>query len=145
VNGIQTTVVGNVAGDIELRFSAAGNAWANFRVAVNRVTGPANDRKESTVFVGVKVFGDFAENVASSITKGTRVVVTGHFEEETWEDKETKAQRSKLVLIADEIAPSLRWATASVSRTERKNTNAGPTSNDRSPAMSGAFDSNPFA
>lgn len=103
------TIVGNVTRDPELRFTPGGLAVCNFGVAVNRKRGD----EEQTSFFDVTAFGDLAEHVAE-LPKGCRVVVVGRLEQQTW-DKDGE-KRSKVVIIADEIGPSLRWATASVTK-----------------------------
>lgn len=104
------TVVGNITRDPELRFTASGLAVCGFGVAVNRKRG----EEETTSFFDVSSFGDLAEHVAE-LPKGCRVIVVGRLEQRSWEKDGEK--RSKVELVADEIGPSLRWATATVSKT----------------------------
>jgi single-strand DNA-binding protein len=114
------TVVGTATRDPELRFVPNGSAVANFGVAVSRRrktdTGWEDGDPE---FYEITAWKTLAENVAESVEKGTRVVVTGRLSYQTWEDKETGKNRSKVGITADEIGPSLRWATAEVTRTAR--------------------------
>jgi single-strand DNA-binding protein len=113
------TIVGNVARDPELRFgSNGGNAFAKFSVAVNRRKKKGDDYEELTSFFDVLCFGEQAENVASCITKGTRVVVTGQLDIEDWETKDGKKGRT-VQITADEVAPSLRYATANIEKNAR--------------------------
>jgi single-strand DNA-binding protein len=115
------TVVGNVTRDPELRFISSGQAVASFTVAVNRSwKNRQNDEwQEQTSFIDVKCWAQMAENVAESLTKGTRVVVTGRMDQETWKT-EAGDNRSKIVIVAEEVGPTLRFATASVTKTERR-------------------------
>lgn len=108
------TVVGNVTRDPELRFTPSGMAVANFGVAWNK---RKKDGEEETSFFDVSCFQKLAENVAESIGKGTRVVIYGTLQQRSWENQEGE-RRSKVEIIADEVAPSLRWASAEVSRNE---------------------------
>jgi single-strand DNA-binding protein len=73
--------------------------------------------EENVSFFDVTCWRDLAENVAESVTKGMRVVIYGRLDQRSWESQEGE-RRSKVELVADEVAPSLRWATAEVSRTE---------------------------
>lgn len=106
----QTSIVGNITRAPELRFTGAGLAVASFGVAVNRKKGD----EEVTSFFDVTAFGTLAEHVAE-LPKGCRVIVVGRLEQSTWEKDGEK--RSKVAVVADEVGPSLRWATASVERT----------------------------
>jgi single-strand DNA-binding protein len=113
-------LIGNLTREPELRFSNSGSPMANFGLAVNRKwqNRATGEWDEKTSFFDVKMFGSLAENVAESLPKGARVVVTGRFEQETWETQEGD-KRSKIVVIADEVSPSLRWATVQVEKNER--------------------------
>ena len=117
----QVTVTGNITREPELRFTPTGQPKANFGVAVNRrwQNRQSNEWEESTSFFNIVCWGSLAENVAESLPKGARVVVTGRLEQRSWEtDKNEK--RSIVEIIADEIGPSLRWATAEVKRNDRR-------------------------
>jgi single-strand DNA-binding protein len=115
------TLVGNVTREPELRYTAAGQAMAKFGLAVNRrwQNRQTNAWEESTSFFDVVAWREMAENVGESITKGTRVVVTGRMEQRSYENQAGE-KRSAVELVADEIGPSLRWATAKVVRNERR-------------------------
>ena len=115
------TVVGNVTRDPELRFTQGGLAVANFGLAWNK---RRKDGEEETSFFDVACFQQMAENVAESITKGSRVVVYGTLQQRSWENQEGE-RRSKVEIVADDVAPSLRWATAQVTRNEYKGGGAG--------------------
>ena len=108
------TIVGNVTRDPELRFTPSGAPVCNFGVAWNMKSKTGED---SVSFFDVACWRDLAENVAESITKGMRVVIYGRLDQRSWESQEGE-RRSKVELVADEVAPSLRWATAEVTRTE---------------------------
>ncbi|MBA2724564.1 MAG: single-stranded DNA-binding protein [Actinobacteria bacterium] len=115
----QVTIVGNVTDDPELRYTPAGAAVANFTVAVNsrkRVGEQWEDKLEG--FFRCTVWRDLAENVSESITKGTRVLVTGKLQEQRWEEKDG-AKRSRVEIQVDEIGPSLKWAKATVVKATR--------------------------
>jgi single-strand DNA-binding protein len=115
------TVVGNVTRDPELRFTQGGLAVANFGLAWNK---RRKDGEEETSFFDVACFQQLAENVAESITKGARVVIYGTLQQRSWENQEGE-RRSKVEIVADDVAPSLRWATAQVTRNEYKGGGAG--------------------
>ena len=124
-NGNTVTVVGNVTRDPELRFTSSGQALASFGLAVNRRWQNRNNEwEESTSFFDVTCWAQMAENVAESIPKGARVVVTGRLDQRSWETQEGD-KRSKVEIIADEIGPSLRWATAQVVKNERREGDGG--------------------
>lgn len=120
--GNTVTVVGNVTREPELRYTASGQAVTNLSVAVNRRWQPKGSQEweEQTSYFDVTVWGQYAENVAESIPKGCRVIVTGRLDQRTWDDKVSGDKRSKVEIVADEIAPSLRWATCTVNKTERQ-------------------------
>jgi single-strand DNA-binding protein len=114
------SIAGNLVADPELRYTKGGAAIASLRVAVNRRWNKDGEWEEETSFFDVTAWAQIAENCAESLTKGMRVVVTGRLEEQRWEDKETKEPRRKIVIIADEVTPSLRWATADVTKQHGK-------------------------
>ena len=119
------TVVGNVTRDPELRYTASGQAQLRMGVAVSRrwQNRQTNEWEEQTSFFNVTAWREMAENVAESVTKGSRVIVTGRLEQRSWEvDGEKK---STVEIVADEIGPSLRWATAQVVKNERRGGDAG--------------------
>lgn len=114
-------LVGNTTRDAELRFTPSGSAVASFGMACNRKWTDRNtkEEKEQTSFFDVTMWGMLAENVAASIARGTRIVVTGRLEQQQWET-DNGEKRSKVVVIADEVSPSLRYATCSISKNERR-------------------------
>lgn len=115
------TVVGNLTGDPELRFTPSGSAVANFTIASTPRTfdRQANDWKDGeTLFLRTSVWKEAAENVAETLTKGTRVVAQGRLKMRSYEDK-NQEKRTVTELEVDEIGPSLRYASAKVTRTNR--------------------------
>jgi single-strand DNA-binding protein len=127
------TVVGNITRDPEMRFTPSGVAKVNFGVAVNRSwrNQQTNEWEEQTSFFNVVCWRDLAEHVGASLQKGARVIVTGRLEQRSWETEQGE-KRSIIEIVADEIGPSLRFATASVTKVERQG--AG----DRAPAAATA-------
>ena len=115
------TIVGNVTGDPELRFTPSGAAVANFTVAS---TPRAFDRQSNewkdgeTLFMRCSVWRDAAENVAESLQRGTRVIVTGRLKSRSYETKEGE-KRTVIEMDVDEVGPSLRYASAKVTKTQR--------------------------
>jgi len=120
-NGNSVTLVGNVTRDPELRFTPSGQAIATFGLAVNRVwtDRQSNERKEAVSFFDIVCWQQMGENASESLQKGARVIVTGRLEQRSWETQDGE-KRSKIEVIADEIGPSLRWATASIAKNERR-------------------------
>jgi len=119
--GNTVELIGNITRDPELRFTASGAAMATFGLAVNRRwrNQQTNDWEEQVSFFDIKCWAQMAENVGESVQKGTRVLVTGRLEQRSWETDQGE-KRSVVEVVADEIGPSLRWATASVTRSERR-------------------------
>jgi single-strand DNA-binding protein len=126
MNGNSVTLVGNVTRDPELRFTASGQATATFGLAVNRVWNDrqTNEKKEAVSFFDIVCWREMAENASESLSKGARVVVTGRLEQRSWETPEGD-KRSKIEVVADEIGPSLRWATAQVTKNDRRGPGEG--------------------
>ena len=115
------TVVGNVTRDPELRFTQGGMAVANFGVAWNKKKA---DGEEEVSFFNVSCFRQLAENVAESITKGSRVVVYGMLQPRSW-DTPDGDRRSAVEIIADDVAPSLKWASAEIRKNEFRGDGGG--------------------
>jgi single-strand DNA-binding protein len=112
------TVVGNLTGDPELRYTQNGLAVANFTIASTprNFDRAANDWKDGdALFLRASVWREFAEHVAGSLTKGSRVIATGRLKQRSYETKEGE-KRTSIELEVDEIGPSLRYATAQVTR-----------------------------
>lgn len=121
------TIVGNLTADPELRYTQNGLPVANFTVA----STPRNfDRQKNefvdgeALFMRCSIWRDFAENVAASLTKGNRVIVTGRLKQRSYETKEGE-KRTVIELEVDEIGPSLRYANAKVNRTQRSGGQGG--------------------
>jgi len=112
------TVVGNLTSDPELRYTQNGLAVANFTIASTprNFDRASNEWKDSeALFLRASVWREFAEHVAGSLTKGSRVIATGRLKQRSYETKEGE-KRTTIELEVDEIGPSLRYATAQVSR-----------------------------
>jgi single-strand DNA-binding protein len=119
--GNNVTLIGNITRDPELRFTSSGQAIATFGLAVNRrwQNRQSGEWEEATSFFDVACWAQLGENVAESLTKGSRVVVSGRLDQRSWET-EGGDRRSKVEVIADEVGPSLRYATAQVTKNERR-------------------------
>jgi single-strand DNA-binding protein len=142
----QVTVTGNITREPELRFTPNGQPKANFGLAVNRrwQNRQSNEWEEQTSFFNIVCWGSLAENVAESLPKGARVMVTGRLEQRSWET-DNNEKRSIVEVVADEIGPSLRWATAEVKRNDRRGPAEAGVSAGRAVANEpGGFDEEPF-
>ncbi len=115
------TIVGNLTRDPELRFTTGGKGIASFGLAVNRRYQQNGEWQEKVSFFNVSAWDQLGENAAASLTKGSRVIVTGRLEQREYETQQGE-KRNVVEIVADEIGPSLRWATATVERTQRTNT-----------------------
>lgn len=141
------TIVGNVTGDPELRFTPSGAAVANFTVAS---TPRAFDRQSNewkdgeTLFMRCSVWRDAAENVAESLQRGTRVIVTGRLKSRSYETKEGE-KRTVIELEVDEVGPSLRYASAKVTKTQRGSGGGGFGSSGSGQGGGYAADTDPWA
>jgi single-strand DNA-binding protein len=121
------TVIGNLTDDPELRFTPSGAAVANFTVAstprtFNKQTNAWDDGE--TLFLRCSIWRQAAENVAESLTRGTRVIVSGRLKARSYETREGE-KRTVMELEVDEIGPSLTWATAKVTRASRSGGGTG--------------------
>ena len=124
--GNTVTVIGNATRDPELRFTPSGTPVCAFGVAWNRRYERGGEQVEETSFFDVTCWSSLAENVAESITKGARVIVSGRLDQRSWDSPEGD-RRSKVEIIADEVAPSLRWASAQITRNpSREGNGAAP-------------------
>src|SRR5204863_9692208 len=117
----QVVIVGNLTRDPELRYTPNGAALVKFGVAVSRrvkddATGQWKDA--DTSFFDVTAWRTLAENIAETLTQGSRVVVVGRLRTNSWETPEGD-RRTKVEIEADEVGPSLRWATAKIERQGR--------------------------
>ena len=120
------TLVGNITRDPELRFTNTGQPTATFGLAVNRrwQNRQTQEWEEATSFFDIVCWREMAENVSESITRGARIMVAGRLEQRSWETQEGE-RRSKVEVVADEIGPSLRWATAQITKNERRGPGEG--------------------
>jgi len=121
------TVIGNLTADPELRFTPSGSAVANFTIASTPRTfdRQSNEWKDGeTLFLRASVWRESAENVAESLTKGTRVIISGRLKSRTYDTKEGE-KRTVMELEVDEIGPSLRYASAKINRTQRASNQGG--------------------
>ncbi len=125
-SGNSIVLVGNVTRDPELRFTPSGQATATFGLACNRrwQNRQTQEWEEATSFFDVVCWREMAENVSETLTRGARVIVTGRLEQRSWETAEGD-KRSKVEVVADELGPSLRWATAQVVKNERRGPDGG--------------------
>ena len=145
------TVIGNLTSDPELRFTPSGSAVANFTIASTPRTfdRQSNEWKDGeTLFLRASVWREAAENVAESLAKGMRVIVTGRLKSRSYETKEGE-KRTVIELEVDEIGPSLRSANAKVNRTQRGSGQGGQAGgglgNHASPAGRPAAQDDPWA
>ena len=119
-NENSVTLVGNLTDDPELRYTPNGAAVCKFRIAVNRRTPDGNGgwKDGEASYFSVNCWRGLAENVAETLTRGTRVVVSGRLQYRAWENQDGD-KRSAVEVEADEIGPSLKWATARIERNPR--------------------------
>jgi single-strand DNA-binding protein len=118
------TLVGNLTRDPELRFTTGGRGVASFGIAVSRRYQVNGEWQEQTSYFNIVAWGQLGENAASSLTKGMRVVVSGRLEQREYQNREGE-KRTAIEINADEVGPSLRWATASIERNPRTDGNGG--------------------
>lgn len=123
----QITIIGNLTADPELRFTPSGQAVVDFTVAstpsqYDSKTGQWRDG--NTLFMRCSAWNEFAENISETLRKGMRVIVQGSLTQRSYEDKQGQ-NRTVVELRVDEVGPSLRWARAQVSRTERSDQGRG--------------------
>lgn len=124
MNGNEITIVGNVTRDPELRFTSSGQAVTRLSVASSRRWQANGEWKEQTTFFDVTAWGSLAENAADSLKKGSRALVVGRIESREYEKDGQK--RVAWDVTADELGPSLRWATAVVTKAERQGGSTTP-------------------
>jgi len=137
------TMIGNLVDDPELRFTPSGAAVAKFRVAstpryLDKATNEWKDGE--SLFLQCQIWRQAAENVAESLTKGMRVILSGRLKQRSYETKEGE-KRTVFEVEVDEVGPSLRNATAKVTRTQR----AGGTGGAAAPAATESFNDDPWA
>ena len=113
---MSTTIIGRLTHDPEIGFTNSGKAVANFSLAVNRKRGD----KDVVSFFDVTVWDTLAEGVHATLHKGDRAIAEGNLQQETWEKDGKKV--SKIVLVANNVGPDLRFATAVIHQTDNKTT-----------------------
>jgi len=136
-------MIGNLVDDPELRFTPSGAAVAKFRVAstpryLDKATNEWKDGE--SLFLQCQIWRQAAENVAESLTKGMRVILSGRLKQRSYETKEGE-KRTVFEVEVDEVGPSLRNATAKVTRTQR----AGGSGGAAAPAAADTFNDDPWA
>ncbi|MEI7696780.1 MAG: single-stranded DNA-binding protein [Actinomycetes bacterium] len=138
------TMIGNLVDDPELRFTPSGAAVAKFRVASTPryLDKQTNEWKDGeSLFLQCQIWRQAAENVAESLTKGMRVILSGRLKQRSYETKEGE-KRTVFEVEVDEVGPSLRNATAKVTKTQRA---AGTSGGFSAPAASESFTEDPWA
>lgn len=111
-NGTSVTIIGNLTRDPEERAIKSGETKLDFSVAASRRWKNRNDEwEEETSYFDVVAWSELAKNSGMTLKKGTRVIIVGRLKQETWNDKNTGDKRSKVVVHAEDIGPSLRKAT----------------------------------
>ena len=126
------SLVGNLTDDPEVRFTPNGTQVGSFRLAVTpRVREGDTWKDGDTSFFRINVWRELAEHVTDSLGKGDRALVLGRLRSRSWEDKDTGERRSAVEVEAEEVGPSLKWATAKPQRTNAKAGN-GPSKGGRS-------------
>ena len=121
------TVVGNLVADPEPRVSQAGKSWVTFRIAStprvrDRQSGDWSDGEP--LWLGCRAYGEYADNIAASLTKGMRVIVQGRLTQRSYTDNQGQ-QRTSLDLEVEEVGPSLRFATAQITRGQSRGQGGG--------------------
>lgn len=114
----RVTITGNLTRDVELKYTQGGTALAQMGLACGhrRLNRQTNEWEEDPGFYDVTVWNELAEHCAESLHKGSRVTVTGRLSYRQWETEEGQ-KRSKVDIVADDVAASLRWATVEITRT----------------------------
>lgn len=123
-NDTTITVIGNLTSDPELRFTPSGSAVANFTIASTPRTFDRNSNEwkdGETLFLRSSIWREAAENTAESLQKGMRVIAQGRLKSRSYEDKTTSEKKTVIEFEVDEIGPSLQYAKAQVTRTQRNN------------------------
>ena len=148
------TVVGNLTGDPELRFTPSGAAVANFTIASTprQFDRQSNEWKDGdTLFMRCSIWREAAENVAESLTKGMRVIASGRLVQRSYDTREGE-KRTVVELQVDEVGPSLRYASAKVTRAQRSGGGgggfgggSGGASGGSSQGGGGGLDNDPWA
>lgn len=132
------TVIGSIVQDPELRFTPSGAAVANFTVASNpRFFKDGEWKDGEPLFLRCNIWRQSAENLAESLTRGMRVIVTGRLKQRSYETREGE-KRSVMELEVDEVGPSLKWATARVNKATRSGGNGSSSSSQSDDPWSNA-------
>jgi single-strand DNA-binding protein len=141
------TLVGNLTRDPELRFTTGGRGVASFGIAVGRRYQVTGEWQEQTSYFNITAWGQLGENAAATLAKGSRVIVTGRLEQREYTTRDGD-KRTAIEVVADELGPSLRWATAQVERQSgqgggggNRNANSGAANRGDDPYMG---DEEPF-
>ena len=147
MNDTIITIVGNLTDDPELRFTPSGAAVAKFRVAstprkFDKTTQEWSDMEP--LFLACTVWRQAAENVAESLQRGARVIVTGRLKQRSYETREGE-KRTVIELEVDEVGPSLKWSTATVKKMERSGGNGGSTPGGSAAPATGGFGDDSWA
>jgi single-strand DNA-binding protein len=126
------TISGNITREPEMRYTPSGVSKVSFGVAVNRSwrNQQTQEWEEQTSFFNVVAWRQLAENIGASLTKGSRVVVSGRLEQRSWETEQGE-KRSIIEIVADDVAASLRFATAEIHKVERSGPGDGGGSGGR--------------
>ena len=132
------TISGNITREPELRYTPSGVSKVSFGVAVNRSwrNQQTQEWEEQTSFFNVVAWRQLADNASATLTKGSRVVVTGRLEQRSWETEQGE-KRSIVEITADDIAASLRFATAEIHKVERSGPSDGGGRKAPAPAATG--------
>lgn len=110
------TAIGTVGRDPEMRYGQKGTAVCSFTIAVRDSYKSGDEWKEETSWVDCVVFGQMAENVAASVSKGVQVICVGSYKQEEWDDKETGKKRSKLTLKCNHVGVNMKFARCDVEK-----------------------------
>lgn len=139
-NDVQITIVGNVVADPEIKYTNTGKAVVSFRV----VSGTRKKQGDKWVdgeatFLTCEAWEQLAENIAATLRRGMRVIVHGNLKQRSYETKQGEKRTVYEVAVA-EVGPSLRWATAQVTRNQRDGGNSGGGYRQQSALAGGPFD-----
>lgn len=118
------TIVGNLTRDPEVGTTSGGTTYARLGLACNRRWKKDGEDQEEVSYYNATVWGDQAETVEASLAKGDRVIITGRLDQRRWEDDEGNAKSAHQIHVYD-IGPSLRWATAEITKTEKSSGGRG--------------------
>ena len=142
------SITGTTTRDLEVRYIPSGTAVGEVGIAFNeRVKGDDGTWEDGPAsFFDITIWGEMAENVANSIPKGTRVVVTGRLKMDSWENPEGE-KRTKVKIVADSISPDLKWATAEVTKIRKGEGGGSKPAPRQAPPARAAYgdDESPFS